>query len=142
MSELRLLADIEKLVIQHLLTYSELEDLVGDRIGSKKDGPYPRLTITRLGGSPTPQPAHLDSARIQVEAWGDHAKDGGGKGQANLVARTAQAAMHDMVNVSHEEGVVTDVQCILGPSWVPDQLTDRPRYLLDFIVRVHPIAVS
>lgn len=139
---LRLLADVEKLVIQHLLTYMELEALVGDRIGSRKDGPYPRLTITRLGGSAGPIPAHLDAARIQVEAWADHAKDGGGKKAANDVARTAQAAMYEMVNVSHEEGVVTDVQCILGPSWVPDPVTERPRYLLDFIVRVHPLAGS
>lgn len=142
MSDLRLLPDVEKLVIHYLLSVDELADLVDDRIGSRKDGPFPRVTVTRLGGSAGPIPAHLDAARIEVEAWANHAKEGGGKGSANLVARTAQAAMYEMVNASHEEGVVTDVECVLGPSWVPDQVTDRPRYILSFIVRVHPIPVS
>lgn len=136
MSELRLMVDVEKLVIAYLLTIDELDDLVDDRIGSRKDKPYPRVTVTRVGGGPGPMPAHLDPARIQLEAWSET------KVEANQVARTAQAAMYAMVNVAHEDGVVTDVECTLGPSWVPDPLTSTPRYVLDFIVRVHPIPVS
>lgn len=139
---LHILADVERLVIQYLLTVNEVTALVGDRVGSRKDKPYPRITVTRVGGSPGPIPAHLDSARIQVEAWAPTAADGGGKGLANEVARTAQAAMYDMVNASHEEGVVTDVEGVSGPLWVPDPVTALPRYVLDFIVRVHPVSSS
>lgn len=139
---LHILADVERLVIQYLLLVTEVTELVGERVGSRKDKPYPRITITRVGGSPGSIPAHLDSARIQLEAWAPDAADGGGKGLANQIARTVQAAMYDMVNVSHEEGVVTDVECVAGPIWVPDPVTNLPRYVLDFIVRVHPLPSS
>jgi hypothetical protein len=139
---LHVMADVERMVIQYLLTVDEVTDLVGEEIGSRKDKPYPRLTVTRVGGSPGPIPAHLDAARIQVEAWAPKPSDGGGKSSANEIARVAQAAMYDMVNASHEDGVVTDVECASGPLWVPDPITALPRYILDFIVRVHPVASS
>lgn len=139
---LHILVDVERLVIQYLLGVSEVTAMVGTRVGSRKDKPYPRLTVTRVGGSPGAIPAHLDAARIQVEAWAPAESDGGGKGLASSIARTASAAMYDMVNASLEGAVVTDVRCVLGPIWVPDPVTHLPRYLLDFIVRVHPYSSS
>lgn len=139
---LRLLVDIEKLVIAYLLDVEDVTDIVGERVGSRKDPPYPRVTVTRLGGPTGSIPAHLDPARIQIEAWAPSPKDGGGKAQANLVARTVQAAMFELILAEHEDGVVTDVVCTAGPLWQPDPVTDVPRYILDFIVRVHPVSVS
>lgn len=139
---LRLLPDIEKLVIDYLLSIDEVDDIVDGRIGSKKDAPYPRLVIGRVSGSPGPIPAHLDSARLQVEAWTDLPADGGSKPAAALLARTTIAALYEMVNVTHDEGVVTDVEVAMGPQWLPDPTTSRPRYVFDVIVRVHPFPSS
>lgn len=138
---IRLAVDIEKLVIDYLLDVDEVTDIVDDRIGSKRDAPYPRLVIGRVGGNRRSTAGWVDRARIQVEAWTDVPPEGS-KPAANLLARTAEAALLDIVNHFHEAGVVTNAQSVLGPVWQPDPKTARPRYIVDVIVGVHPHPTS
>jgi hypothetical protein len=143
-ASLHLLPDVEALVIQYLLTVDEVTEITDTHIGSRlpKTPTFPRLVVTRVGGTAGTIPAHLDEARVQIDAWADLAEENGGKRQAHDLARTAQAAMYDMVNAVHEDAVVTDVEGVLGPLWAPDDKTRRPRYIVDMIVRLHPLPSS
>jgi hypothetical protein len=53
-------------------------------------------------------------------------------------ADTARRIVLGLVSVPWDEGVVNRSDCIGGPAWLPDYDTGRPRYVLQFLVQVHP----
>jgi hypothetical protein len=129
------LPDVEAVVIGYLKASSSVTAIVpAARIrGMLPAGPpWPFLTVHRVGGAPSVE-QWLDSARIEVQAWSDSAP------QANLLARTVRAALHNMTGV-YTGGVVTGVDDDVGPQMVPaDDLTPAPfRYVATYTVHAHP----
>lgn len=127
----------EKLAIDHLRTVDGITAIVGDRVSTGKGAPYPRVSVTRIGGGNTPIPAHLASPRLQFDCWGRDVQQRS-QPETHALAALVQAAMLDAPNQPHVEGVVTDVVVVLGPVWQPDPQTNRDRYIVDVIVRAHP----
>lgn len=133
---MKVLPDAEALVVNYLLSVSEVEAVVDDRIGTELPDEvfYPYLVVSRV---PSLQAVrrHLDAAEIQVDAWAET------KAEANDLARTAHAALLDMSGTLDDGlggGVVTGVDETVGIGWLPDPSTDRPRYLFQMTVYMHP----
>lgn len=132
----------EKLVIDYLKTVDELTDLVGTKgVSTTKAAPYPRVSVTRIGGGDGTIPHHLDPVRLQFDCWGSGQQQQSQPDTHNL-AQVVKAAMFAIVDAEHDEGVVTDARCVLGPVWQPDPQTNRDRYLVDFLIQVHPVLSS
>jgi hypothetical protein len=130
---LRLQVDVERLAADYLRGRTEISAIVGTRVSNAlpKTPTYPYLIGSRFGGV-ADHLAWLDRARLQFEAWGTS------KGNANLLARTALAALHEMPLATHALGVVTNVAQELGLTWSPDETTDQPRYVFGVAVYLHP----
>jgi hypothetical protein len=131
------MADAEQLVIDYLKTVDEVTDIVDTKVSEYKGKPYPRVSIARIGGGDQQIPAHLDPVRIQFDCWGSNTQLQS-KAEAHSLAAAVTAAMMDIVNHDHDEGVVTDARTILGPVWQPDPTTNQDRYIVDMLIRVHP----
>lgn len=133
MTPLRLLVDAERLVAGHLRSVPEVVALVGARVYTAipPEPVFPLVRLTRIGGTPA-VPAHLDRARLQIEAWGTS------KAQARDLAETVHAALYDMPG-QYPAGMVTAVEDDLGLTWQPDPDTDRDRYLFGVTVYTHPL---
>jgi hypothetical protein len=131
----RLLPDVEALAVAHLRANSSVAALVGTRVSTELPATpqWPYLIVTLLMGVEK-IPHHLDEQYVQLSAWGDT------KAQANLLVRTARAALIDARSASHTRGVVTNVRTVLSPRWLPDETTghSRPRYTCDMALTVHP----
>lgn len=133
---LRVMPFVEKLVIDYLLSIDELVDLVGDGgIGTVLPAARPFVRVSRVGGSEAVR-EWLDAPRIQFEAYADD------QAEAWQVAALVRAAVQQIDRVQHDEGVVTAATVLLGPVWLPDPPTDRPRYILDVQLHVHPHPAS
>lgn len=93
---------------------------------------FPHLTIHRIGGVPA-VPVRLDSAHIQVSAWGTS------EAEASLLARTARAVLHRLRNASYAGAVITGVDDTLGLSWQPDAVRTppTPRFVFGVMVHLH-----
>lgn len=137
MVTIRVLPFVEQLVIDYLLAVDEVTDLVGENIGTQLPGDkrLPFVRIERVGGSEVVR-EHLDAPRIQVSAYAAT------QPTAWQVAATVRGALLVADQATHELGVVTGVVGVLGPIWIPDPPTSRPRYLLDVLVYVHPHPVA
>lgn len=99
---------------------------------------WPRITLARIGGLPAVR-RRLDTARIQVNAWGDpDAVDG--RRDAHELARLARVELLSMEGYSHTEGYVTGVEDDLGLTWAPDTTRDPviPRYVFGVALYLHP----
>lgn len=139
---LHILPFAEKLAIDYLKTVDEVTDIVGTKISTTKGAPYPRVSVTRIGGGDGVIPAHLDPVRLQFDCWGSDVQQKS-QSEAHALAQAVKAAMFAAVEYAgHEEGVVTDARCVLGPVWQPDPTTNRDRYLVDMLIRVHPHPVT
>jgi len=99
---------------------------------------YPLITIKRIGGIPAVI-QRLDAAALQVEVWGNS------KSEARDLADSARVELHEMEGKIYSTGsgyvadaVVTAVRDNLGLTWLPDDLTDRDRYLFGVRVYAHP----
>lgn len=96
---------------------------------------YPLTVVIRAGGNPGEKHS-LDGARIQIESWGDEGTD---KGTVYDTARDAWQAMleaeGEIVEAAGERVHLTGVEPEIGPQWIPDPPTKRPRYL--FSMRVY-----
>lgn len=133
MSPLHLMVDAEALVVAFLAGQADVAALVGSRISTElPPAPtFPLVRLERIGGL-TGTPAHLDRARIQVEAWGAT------KGEAHTVAATVRAALFEELPGTHPLGVVTGAEEDLGLTWSPDPESDQPRYVFGVAAFIHP----
>jgi hypothetical protein len=130
---LRLLPSIEKLVFDHLSSSSDVTTLATGGVGTVLyAGTGPTVWLSEVAGSERVR-RHLAAMTVDVRCYG------GTKAQADVLARTVHAVMHDMPGV-FADGVVTDCRCIALPAWLPDEDFDPPRarYIATFEVVAHP----
>lgn len=128
----RLLPSIEVLAVAHLRASTDVAAIAGSRIGTELyAGSDPAVWLTLVTGEERVD-NHLIAPMIDVRSYG------GTKAQADLLARTVHAVMHDMPGV-HAQGVVTGVGTASLPAWNPDEGFEppRPRYLGSYIVTLH-----
>lgn len=86
---------------------------------------YPLLTVKRIGGVP-PNRRALDSANIQVDAWGNT------KSEAHDAAVKARLALMQLEGTAVTDPVdayISGVSDSLGLNWSPDPETGRDRYV-------------
>ena len=125
--------DVEELVTNVLLDDAGIIALAGTRIYTDlPPSPQFPLGIVRRVGGTTDFLGHLDSSRIQFEAW---ARD---KGSARDLAAEMLATALAMSG-TFDEGIVTNASPLIGLTYIPDQPTGIPRYVFDLTVAVHPI---
>lgn len=120
--------DLERVVIDHLIAAS----VAGGRVhGSLGDTPtFPAVTVKRVGG-PREWPGRIDRARIQIDCWGTTKED------AWDTVEAATTAIDTLPGI-HTGGGVTHVTETLGPTWLEDPETQRPRYVFEVSVTGHP----
>lgn len=129
----RLLPSAEVLAVAYLKASADVSALVGARIGTELyAGTDPAVWLSLVTGEERFR-NHLVAPVLDIRSYG------GTKAQADLLARTVHAVMHDMPG-SHAQGVVTDVACLTLPAWNPDDGFEppRPRYLGSYQLTIHP----
>jgi hypothetical protein len=139
MPELRLLPDVESLLVTYLKADAGIAALVDQRVSTELPAsfaPEGRVQLFRTGGVPDNDdiPGHLDRPSIQVNAYGET------KAEAYDVAAETIRALLQAPAATHTGAVITKATRILGPTWSPDPETDTPRYLLGFTFAVHAAA--
>lgn len=121
------------LAVAHLKASADVSTLVGARVGTELyAGPSSAVWVSLVTGEERVD-NHLIAPMIDVRSYG------GSKAQADTLARTVHAVMHDMPG-THAHGIVTDVSTVTIPSWLPDDGFEppRPRYVATYIVTCHP----
>jgi hypothetical protein len=88
----------------------------------------PSIRVQRVGG---PRTQVLDVARVLIECR--HSTEG----YAYAVVADVRDLMRRIPG-SHDEGVVSGVEEIGGPAYLPDPVTAQPRYTLTCLVHVKP----
>lgn len=129
---LRLLPDAELVAVEWLRNTADVTALVADRVYTAvpPEPSWPLIRVLRVGGTPVVA-THLDVARLQIDCW---ATD---KQAAHLVARTVQAALHELPG-THPTAVVTAVEDGTM-SWNPDDDYHLAGYTADYLIYLHPI---
>lgn len=130
----RMLPSTEALVASYLRSSADVTALIGTRIGTELyAGTGAAVWLSLVTGSEQFR-NHLISAVIDVRSYG------GSKADADLLARTVHAVIHDMPG-AHATGVVTGVETLTIPAWLPDEGFEpaRPRYLASYSVTAHPL---
>lgn len=148
-------ADAEALAIAHLGAHPYVREMAAlldpddpdsaANVGSDVTGPYPMLQVVQtpvnaragVGG-----PLWLDGPELAVSAWGAPPGGVGGGDKAALRA-LAYAAVHAIAELperdhGEDDPVVTSVRLTYGPSWLPDQATQQPRYAAGVVLYLHP----
>ena len=129
----RLLPSAEVLAVAHLRASSDVTAIAGTRIGTELyAGTSPAIWVTLTTGDERVR-NHLAAPVLDVRSYG------GTKADADLLARTVHAVMHDMPGV-HAQGVVTGVAALSLPFWLPDEGFEppRPRYVGTYQITAHP----
>jgi hypothetical protein len=103
--------------------------------------PYPLIIGFRVGGAQKVR-YRLDGAAIQIDAWAELTEKGGSRVQAHDVmaaVRDAMSRLEGPVTAGELTGMFTGAdERASGVIYLPDPVTSRPRYTLDFDVYVHP----
>jgi hypothetical protein len=128
-----ILPDVVKLVVDIL--DSAGISLIGTRVYGFElpaTPTYPAVRILRLGGSSVVDD-WLDGARIQVDVFGGTAE------QAWDATAAVRSKLWDLEGLHVPgSGMVTGIQEISGPAWLPDPRTERARWTWDIRVYAHP----
>lgn len=124
--------NVEAIVVTALREDAGVTEVVGQRVhGSRPpDAVDPLLVVQRVGGNADGQ--WIENARIQVDAWGTT------RGDAFAGANAAAAALRELSG-AFDSGVLSGAERTSGPMWLPDPVTDRPRYIVQFTVYAHPL---
>lgn len=140
---IRLLPDLESVVVAFLQADADVSALVDDRISTHldSDGTLPAVRIQRSGGRILPmRNAYVDQGRIRVEAWGDDED-----GTWEVAATAYMALLGDGINSDgirgvYDDVVVNDVTETIGLFSAPDPVTSRARYLFEVGITAHKAA--
>lgn len=136
MTVVDVLPDIPKLTREWLLTQTELTSLVGTRVSTRSPSNvvYPYVTLQRIGGIPAER-HRLDSARLQIDCWGNT------EGSASRVARVCRAALYAMEGYTTEDAAVLGVEDDLGLLWLPDttRTPPTPRFIFGVVIHAHAL---
>lgn len=130
----RLLPSAEVLTVAYLRSSADVTAIAGTRVGTELyAGTDPAIWLSLVTGDERVR-NHLVAPVLDVRSYG------GNKADADLLARTVHAVMHDMPGV-HATGIVTDVSAVTLPFWLPDEGFEppRPRYLGTYAVTCHPL---
>lgn len=128
--------DIEAIVVTYLNSCTSLTAIAGhaNPVATElpDNTPLPRIRITLAGGAPAVR-GWLHAPRLSVEAWAQT------KPQAfDLLAEAAHLLETGLEGAQVGGGVVTNCTQETGVSWSPDPVSGTPRYLVGFVVHVHP----
>lgn len=132
----RLLPNVESLVVAVLKADDDLDALVGERIGTELyAGSAAAVQVHLITGDEIVRD-HLDGAHVQIDGWG------GSKLDAINVIRTARAVLLAYSGVVSGIGVMSGAETITTPQWLPDEAftPPRPRYVCDMRVYAHPLS--
>lgn len=130
----RLLPSPEKLTVAYLKASTDVAALVGARVGTELyAGTGAAVWLSLVTGDERVR-NHLVAPVIDVRSYG------GNKDAAETLALTVHAVMHDMPGL-HARGVVTGVDTLSIPYWLPDDGFDppRPRYVATYQLSLHPL---
>lgn len=147
--------DAEALAVAWLGAHPRIRDLAARldpddpdspaNVGTDVVGPFPMVQVTQtpanaragVGG-----PQWLDAPELAVSAWDAPPAGDGGTDKPGLreLAYAALGALAELPDREHDEDdpVVTSVRRSFGPSWLPDQLTQQPRYAAGVVLYLHP----
>lgn len=136
------LPDVVALTRNWLLRQPAVTDLVGQRVYTiiPRSPTFPLVVLQRTGGRPQKR-EWIDAAVIDVTCYADpNSVVIDPEEQASLITRTVRAAIHQAPGWHDAEGVITDVEDVLGMTWHPDTALDPPRPSFVFSVRItaHP----
>lgn len=127
--------DVEALIVETLLASEAVTEIVGET-GVSTDLPpeaeLPRVRVALSGGSLTVR-GWLHAVKINLEAWSQTKEEAFDLINACAVTLTE---LEDGAQV--EQGVVTGVSQETGLAWSPDPVTKTPRYILGFVINIHP----
>lgn len=132
-----LMPDAVGVLVDYLLTVSDVTDLIGDGIGDElppEDAlTLPFVMVQRIGGQVVTR-YRYDGALIQVDVWDEP----GQKERCSRTAETVRAALHAGINTVISDAVIGGVDEAFGPSQVEDPESERPRWTFRATVRMHP----
>lgn len=141
-ADLRVLPDVEVLVVQFLLDQADVDDICGEQVVTtlpKDNKTFPAVRVAQFDDRlVTTQPLHVVRTSLQIDAWG------GPKRLAKKLAETCRAALHASLRGVHDEGVVTGI-ATSGMRYLPDPSVptengaERPRWLFVATVTSHPL---
>lgn len=120
-------------MVAHLKASAEVAAIAGTRIGTELyAGSAAAVWVSLVTGEERVD-NHLVAPQLDVRSYG------GSKADADLLARTVHAVMHDLPGV-HASGVVTGVDTLTLPFWLPDEGFDPPRarYVATYSITLHP----
>lgn len=124
------LPDLDQALVTFLTNHTALAPLHDGRVGTRlAAGDQPAVRTTSLGGT-QPWPWRALS-EFQVEWWG------GDQGAANLLGRTGEAALYDLIGPILG-GRINGLTVALSMLWSPDDQTGRARYLTQIQLIAHP----
>jgi hypothetical protein len=136
--------DLETVLVAELEQDAELGALVGGpgnaaRISTELPSTFTageaRVRLERVGGGPVGWPDHLDRALVNFHVYGPTSEE------AWSVAAELVRAVFELEGRTVAGGVLTAVERLLGPAWLPDPDADNaPRYLVQYALTGHPAA--
>jgi uncharacterized protein DUF3168 len=128
------IVDAEDLVKAWLLTTS-VASLVSNKIfeGIPKGSPIPSVILYRAGGAPRAgSTVPEDVARISFDCWGSN------RPQCKAIVKALVSEIESLAYTNSYEG--TDALLVSGETlsvvWLPDPVSDTPRYALDALFSV------
>lgn len=130
--------DIEAGVIEYLVSRPIVTALAGN-IGWRIKPPWKCLRVVRVGGT-TDEILRVDTALIQVEAWGD--PDDQSSGQRVALARLLAVADAELLNIPGRvtsSAVYTHARMVNRGQWAPDDTTEQQRYFSRITVAAHAV---
>lgn len=95
---------------------------------------YPLCVVQRFGGRRS-EKHKLDAPRIQIDVWGTSKSEA--RDLAELAERTLLEAGETHRFVSEDECQITSVEEELGPTFQPDPVSKRDRYVLTVRIYAH-----
>lgn len=93
---------------------------------------YPAVRVLRIGGTNVIK-NWLDGARIQIDVFGGTAE------QAWDATAAVRSELWDLDGKNIPgTGMVTGIEELSGPAWLPDPQTERARWTFDIRLYAHP----
>lgn len=127
--------DVEQVACDYLRTISQVTTFVGTRIGTRAPDPlvYPYATLHRVGGGEVVEFV-TDRAVIDYSVWAAT------RGEASDTFRTIRAALKAARGYQHRLAVVTNVEELVGVSWLPDsdRIPPTARFVGSMAITVRP----
>lgn len=132
---LRVVPSVESMVVAVLRADTDLDDIVGTRIGTELYAGVAAAVQVHLVSGEERVRHHLDAARVQIDGWGGSKLDAW-----NAVSR-ARAVLLGFQGVVTGLGVMSGARTLTTPQWLPDDTFEPPRarYTCDLEVYVHPL---